>query len=69
MGRKPNASRLIQYEKLVPKYPDAIRPGQLAQQLGVARSTVMRDLPALEEIGILLMESAEGLLSLFGRRK
>jgi len=33
----------------------------------VPRSTVQRDLPALEEGGVLLIEDERGLLSLFRR--
>ncbi|HDQ71119.1 MAG TPA: HTH domain-containing protein [Chloroflexi bacterium] len=69
MGRKPNQARLDQYEELVPEYPEAVRQSQLARQLGVRRSTVQRDLPTLEDLGTLLMEDADGLLSLFRRRR
>ncbi len=68
MGRRADGERLERYEELVPEYPDAIRPSILARLLGVARSTVQRDLPALEERGTLLMEDGRGLLSLFRRR-
>lgn len=40
---------------------------ELARKLGVPRSTVLRDLPALEAQGIYLQEDARGLLSLFRR--
>ena len=69
MARRPNEERLDQYEELVPEYPDGIRPAQLAVKLQVPRSTVQRDLPALEERGTLLVEDQRGLLSLFRRRK
>ncbi len=69
MGRKPNSARLDRYEELIPEYPDGIRPSHLARLLGVPRSTVQRDLPALEERGTLLMEDERGFLSLFRRRK
>ena len=69
MGRRPNQARLSRYEELVPEYPEGIRPSQLARRLGVPRSTVQRDLPALEERGTLLMEDDRGLLSLFRRRR
>ena len=69
MGRKPDQGRLSRYEELVPEYPAGIRPSQLARRLGVHRSTVLRDLPALEERGTLLVEDERGLLSLFRRRR
>jgi len=68
VGRKPNPGRLEKYEELIPEYPDAIRPSQLAQLLQAHRSTVQRDLPALEEQGTLLIEDGRGLLSLFRRK-
>lgn len=69
MRRRPDEGRLNRYEELVPEYPDSIRPSQLARTLGVARSTVHRDLPALEEQGTLLMEDDRGFLSLFQKRR
>jgi DNA-binding IclR family transcriptional regulator len=69
MGRRPDEGRISRYEELVPEYPDGVRPSQLARTLGVHRSTVQRDLPALEERGTLLMEDGRGLLSLFRRRR
>jgi DNA-binding IclR family transcriptional regulator len=68
MGRRPNEDRLNRYENLIPDYPDTIRQSQLAHRLGVARSTVMRDLPALEAQGTLLTEDGRGRLSLFRRK-
>lgn len=65
MGRRPNPIRLHRYGELIPEYPDGLRASELAQLLGVPRSTVLRDLPALEEAGILLMEDEQGRLSLF----
>lgn len=46
-----------------------IRASEVAREMGVERSTVLRRLPALEEAGILLSEDDGGRLSLFGRRK
>jgi len=69
VGRRPNQERLEQYEEIVPEYPGSVRASQLAQTLGVHRSTVQRDLPALEEQGTLLSEDERGLLSLFRRRR
>ena len=47
---------------------EALLPAQIAERLGVPRSTVLRDLPILEERGFLLQEDAEGRLSIFSRR-
>jgi DNA-binding IclR family transcriptional regulator len=69
MGRKPNQDRLDRYEGLIPKHPGGIRQSALARILGVPRSTVMRDLPALEKRGTLLAEDGRGRLSLFRRRR
>jgi len=69
MGRKPSQGRLDRYEELVPEYPNHIRSSQLARLLGVHRSTVQRDLPALEERGTLLIENEGGFLSLFRKRR
>lgn len=69
MGRRPNQDRLDRYEDLVPEHPRSIRQSALARTLGVPRSTVMRDLPALEERGTLLAEDRRGRLSLFRRRR
>ena len=41
-----------------------LSPAQLADRLGVPRSTVLRDLPALEERGFLLQEDENGKLRL-----
>jgi len=68
MGRRPAPQRIEQYEELIPEYPEGVRPSQLARLLGVPRSTVLRDLPALEDQGTLLIEDERGLLSLFRRR-
>ncbi len=68
MGRRPNQRRLDQYEEIIPRHPNSIRPSELARLLQVPRSTVQRDLPALEEQGTLLTEDVRGLLSLFRRR-
>ena len=68
MGRRPDDGRLRRYEKVVPEYPGQVRQSDLARALGVPRSTVLRDLPALEALGLLLMEDEKGRLSLFRRR-
>lgn len=43
---------------------EELSPAQLADRLGVPRSTVLRDLPALEERGFLLQEDENGRLTL-----
>ena len=69
MGRRPDEGRLDRYEVLVAEHPGGIRASELARLMGVNRSTVQRDLPALEERGMLLMEDERGFLSLFRRRR
>ncbi len=44
-----------------------IRPAELARQLNVARSTVLRRLPSLEEAGYLYSEDEQGGLWPFKR--
>jgi hypothetical protein len=46
-----------------------IRPAELAQRLDVARSTVIRRLPSMEEAGYLYAEDEEGGLWPFSRAK
>jgi len=46
-----------------------IRPAELARQLDVARSTVLRRLPSLEEAGYLYSEDERGGLWPFKRMK
>jgi DNA-binding IclR family transcriptional regulator len=46
-----------------------IRPAELARQLDVARSTVLRRLPSLEEAGYLYSEDERGGLWPFKRTK
>ena len=46
-----------------------IRAAELAERLGVNRSTVQRRLPSMEEAGYLFSEDDNGGLWPFGRRK
>ncbi len=46
-----------------------IRPAQVAKEVGVARSTIQRRLPSMEEAGYLYSEDDKGGLWPFGRRK
>jgi DeoR/GlpR family transcriptional regulator of sugar metabolism len=68
MGRKKDEKRLERLARTIEEHPDE-RPGFLAQLLGLHRSTVQRDLPALEERGVLLSEDDKGRLSIFGKRR
>lgn len=55
--------RLQQYVALLAERP--LKVVELAEQLGVPRSTVLRDLPLLEAQGVLLAEDHEGRLYLY----
>lgn len=55
--------RLGRYEELLSA--EALTPAQLAARLGVPRSTVLRDLPKLDEQGVKLQEDERGRLQLF----
>jgi len=46
-----------------------IQPAELARRLGVARSTVQRRLPSLEEAGYLYSEDERGRLYPFKQSK
>lgn len=57
-SKQGKQERLGQYEALLDE--EALTAAQLAARLGVPRSTVLRDLPELEERGVRLEEDAEG---------
>ncbi|HFC09911.1 MAG TPA: winged helix-turn-helix domain-containing protein [Chloroflexi bacterium] len=59
--RKRNQAEYERMAALIQENP-GIRPAALAQRLGVARSTVQRRLPSLEEMGYLLYEDQSGRL-------
>ena len=69
MNRSKNVARLHRIEALLEEHPRGLRQSEIARKLKLHRSTVMRDLPALEEIGVLLSESSDGLLTLFRQRR
>jgi DNA-binding IclR family transcriptional regulator len=54
-------------DRIIHRSP-GIRPAELARKLGVARSTVQRRLPSLEEAGFLYSEDNRGGLWPFKRR-
>lgn len=60
-------SELEQTYHTIEDHP-GLNPTQLAEQLGVASSTIQRRLPSLEEAGLLLHEDERGGLWPFGRR-
>jgi Mn-dependent DtxR family transcriptional regulator len=66
--RYANRRRLEAIWRTVEREP-GIRPGRVAQNLGISRSSVARALPALEEQGLLLSEDPKGRLWPWGRRK
>ena len=66
--RSANRKRLEAIWQQVQWQP-GIRPGRVAQQLGIPRSSVTRALPTLEEQGLLLSEDARGRLYPWARRK
>ncbi len=69
MNRSKDMARLREIEQLLKQHPEGLKQSEIARRLGLHRSTVMRDLPAMEEAGILLAEDKRGRLTFFGRRK
>jgi DNA-binding IclR family transcriptional regulator len=67
-NKQAKQERLEQMAKVIEQHP-TITQAELARQMGMPRSTVKRDLPALEQAGILLAEDERGWLSFFGRRR
>jgi DNA-binding IclR family transcriptional regulator len=61
-SKEGKAERLEEEMELLQQ--QALSPAQLADRLGVPRSTVLRDLPMLEELGFLLQEDQDGKLIL-----
>jgi len=55
-------------DRIIQKNP-GIKPAEVARLLGVARSTIQRRLPSLEEAGYLYSEDAKGGLHPFRRVK
>jgi DNA-binding transcriptional ArsR family regulator len=68
-NKQAKRERLEQMADVIEQHPEGISQSELARQVGAPRSTVKRDLPALEQAGILLSEDERGWLALFGRRK
>ena len=68
-NKQAKQERLEQMAVVLERHPHGISQSDLAREIGAPRSTVKRDLPALEQAGILLAEDEKGYLALFGRRK
>ena len=66
--RKADRKRLEAIWQAVEGEP-GIRPGRVAEKLGVSRTAVIRALPALDDEGLLLSEDQKGRLWPWGRRK
>ncbi len=63
-----NQAEFVEIDRLIRQQP-GIRPAQIAERLGVARSTITRRLPSLEEAGFLYSEDARGGLWPFKREE
>ncbi len=63
-SKQDKVDRLVQIVEILQRVPQGVSQAQLASLLGVPRSTIARDLPVLEECGILLQED-EGKLTIF----
>lgn len=68
-SKQAKRERLEQMADEIEQHSEGISQSALARQLGIPRSTVKRDLPTLEQAGILLAEDERGWLSMFRRMK
>jgi len=66
-SKKEKEARLTKLMELVEQNPEQFTPKDLARLAQTARSTITRDLAALEERGVLLAEDERARLSLFRR--
>ncbi len=67
--KKDKQTRLQKMTTLIEETPGGVSQADLARELGVPRSTVLKDLPLLEDAGVMLAEDTRGRLTLFGRCK
>ena len=67
-SKQSKQERLEQMAQVIERHP-GITQAELARQMRMPRSTVKRDLPAMEKAGILLSEDLCGRLALFERRR
>lgn len=66
--KQAKQERLESMAAVLAQCPEGLTQSELARQLNIPRCTVKRDLPTLEEAGILLSEDDRGRLFLFRRR-
>ncbi len=66
--RRADKKRLEAIYRTVEQSP-GIKPGRVAQKLGLYRSSVARALPEMDAEGLLLSEDVKGGLWPWGRRK
>jgi len=64
-SKKGKQERLDRVVELLQGHPAGLSQSEMARQLRVPRSTVHRDLVALEKRGVLLAEDPRGRISLF----
>jgi predicted DNA-binding transcriptional regulator YafY len=57
-GAIPKSQRLVRLERQLARRPEGERVAELAKQLGVYRSTVYRDIQALEQAGLPVWQDA-----------
>jgi hypothetical protein len=68
-SKRSKQTRLRNLATLVEGTSRGVTQADLARMLDVPRSTILKDLPCLEDTGVLLAEDAKGRLTFFGRRK
>lgn len=64
-NKKSKQQRLARVVGLLEQHPGGLSQSEIAKQLRVQRSTVHRDLVALDKRGVLLAEDPRGRISLF----
>ncbi len=66
-SKQGKVQRLEQIVQLLEQNPAGLSQSEIARLLQAERSTVSRDLVALEQRGVLLAEDSRARVSLFGR--
>lgn len=65
-SKQEKRDRLQRIVEVLRQHPQGLSQAELARSLNVPRSTIMRDLPLLEECGIFLQEDGDKI-SIFDR--